>query len=80
MAALRARPLNDVAAELSAPLVEGVYDLSDLGDANEIFLTSAGQGVSIVTTFDFHRYTVPVGSIALRLREAFRQLTLQSDK
>ena len=64
----------ELAGELSLPLIEGVYDLSDLGDADEIFLTSAGQGVGIVTTFDFHRYTVPVGSVALRLREAFRQL------
>jgi branched-subunit amino acid aminotransferase/4-amino-4-deoxychorismate lyase len=66
----------ELAGKLSVPLVEGVYDLSDLGDAGEIFLTSAGHGVQIVTTFDFHRYTVPVGSVALRLREAFRQLTL----
>ena len=65
-----------LAGELSIPLVEGVYDLSQLGDADEIFLTSAGLGVAIVTTFDFHRYTVPVGSVALRLHEAFRQLTL----
>ena len=72
----RARVI-ELAAELSIPLVEAVYDLSDLGDADEIFLTSAGQGVGIVTTFDFHRYTVPVGSVALRMREAFRQLTLQ---
>jgi branched-subunit amino acid aminotransferase/4-amino-4-deoxychorismate lyase len=71
----------ELAGDLSIPLVEGVYDLSDLGDADEIFLTSAGHGVRIVTTFDFHRYTVPVGSVALRLREAFRQLTIQvSDK
>lgn len=70
----------ELAAKLSIPHVEGVYDLSDLGDADEIFLTSAGQGVAIVTTFDFHRYTVPAGSVALRLREAFRQLTIQSDK
>ena len=74
----RARVI-ELAADLSIPLVEGVYDLSDLGDADEIFLTSAGQGVGIVTTFDFHRYTVPVGSVALRMREAFRQLTLQAD-
>jgi 4-amino-4-deoxychorismate lyase len=74
----RARVI-ELASELSVPLVEGVYDLSDLGDADEIFLTSAGHGVGIVTTFDFHRYTVPVGSVALRLREAFRQLTLQLD-
>jgi 4-amino-4-deoxychorismate lyase len=69
--------IMELAGELSIPLVEGVYDLSDLGDAAEIFLTSSGLGVSIVTTFDFHRYTVPVGSVALRLREAFRQLTLE---
>jgi 4-amino-4-deoxychorismate lyase len=68
-----------LAAELSVPVIEGVYDLADLGDASEIFLTSSGQGVSIVTTFDFHRYTVAVGSIALRVREAFRQSTLQAD-
>jgi len=67
-----------LAAELSIPLIEGVYDLSHLGDADEIFITSSGIGVAIVTTFDFHRYTVPVGSIALRLHEAFRQLTLQA--
>jgi 4-amino-4-deoxychorismate lyase len=70
----------ELASALSIPLVEGVYELSDLGDADEIFLTSAGHGVGIVTTFDFHRYSVAVGSVALRLREAFRQLTLQSDR
>ena len=68
-----------LANELSVPHVEGVYELSQLGDADEIFLTSAGLGVAIVTTFDFHRYTVAVGSVALRLREAFRQLTLRAD-
>ncbi|MDX6695889.1 MAG: 4-amino-4-deoxychorismate lyase [Blastocatellia bacterium] len=68
----------ELAHELSIPTVEGVYDLSDLGDADEIFLTSAGLGVALVTTFDFHRYTVAVGSVALRLHEAFRQLTLRA--
>lgn len=68
-----------LANELSVPVVEGVAELSELGDADEIFLTSAGLGVEIVTTFDFHRYTVAVGSIALRLREAFRQLTMRGD-
>ncbi len=67
-----------LADELSVPTVEGVYDLSHLSDADEIFLTSAGLGVSLVTTFDFHRYTVAAGSVALRLREAFRQLTLRA--
>ncbi|HVG33063.1 MAG TPA: aminotransferase class IV [Pyrinomonadaceae bacterium] len=73
----RARVLA-LAGELSIPHVEGVYDLSHLSDADEIFLTSSGLGVAIVTTFDFHRYTVPVGSVALRLHEAFRQLTLHA--
>ncbi|MDQ3258380.1 MAG: aminotransferase class IV [Acidobacteriota bacterium] len=67
-------------AEASAvPHVEGVFDLAHLGDADEIFLTSTGVGVSLVTAFDFHRYTVPVGSVALRLREAFRQSTFRRD-
>lgn len=74
----RARVLS-LAGELSIPHVEGVYELSHLSDADEIFLTSSGLNVAIVTTFDFHRYTVPVGSIALLLREAFRQLTLQTE-
>lgn len=66
-----------LASELALPVVEGVYDLAHLGDADEIFLTSARHGVGLVTTYDFHRYTVPAGSVALRLREALRQLMLQ---
>ena len=68
-----------LAGELSLPHVEGVYEISHVADADEIFLTSAGLGVAIVTTFDFRRYTVPIASVALRLREAFRQLTLSAD-
>ena len=71
----RAR-IIELAEEMAVPLVEGVQDIHALADADEIFLTSAGLGVALVTTFDFHRYTVPVGSVALRLGEAFRQLTL----
>ena len=74
----RAR-LIELAADISTPYVEGVYDLAHLGDADEIFLTSAGLGVAIITTFDYRRYTVPVGSVALRLREAFRQQTLDKE-
>ena len=66
-----------LAAELSMPMIEGVYEIAQLSDADEIFLTSAGLGVGIVTTFDFHNYTVPVGNVALRLHEAFRQITLK---
>jgi branched-subunit amino acid aminotransferase/4-amino-4-deoxychorismate lyase len=64
-----------LAEELAFPLVEGTYDTSDLSDADEIFLTSATHGIGPVTTYDFHRYTVAAGSVVLRLREAFRQLT-----
>jgi 4-amino-4-deoxychorismate lyase len=71
----RARVM-ELAEELAVPVVEGAYSLHDLGDADEIFLTSSALGVEPVTAFDFHRYTVPAGSVVLRLREAFRQLTL----
>lgn len=67
-----------LAAELSIPIIEGAYEIAQLSDADEIFLTSAGLGVGIVTTFDFHHYTVPVGNVALRLHEAFRQITLRT--
>lgn len=72
----RARTIP-LAGEVSIPVVEGVYDLNDLGDAEEVFLTSAGLGVAPVTTYDFHRYAVNVGSVTTILREAFRQLTLR---
>ena len=56
------------------PLIEGVQELSDLTDADEIFLTSAGLGVAIVTTFDFRRYSVVAGSVSARLQSAFQEL------
>ena len=68
-----------LAEEIAVPVIEGVYELAHLNHADEIFLTSAGLGVAFVTTFDFHHYSVPVGSVALRLREALRQLTLQAE-
>src|SRR5438128_5323263 len=65
----------ELASKHFIPLVEGVYEMQDLTDADEIFLTSASLGVAIVTTFDFRTYSVPAGSVAVTLREAFRQLT-----
>jgi 4-amino-4-deoxychorismate lyase len=56
------------------PLIEGVHELADLTEADDIFLTSAGLGVAIVTTFDFRQYSVVEGSVAVRLRNAFREL------
>jgi 4-amino-4-deoxychorismate lyase len=65
----------DVAEKHFVPLVEGVYEMGDLVDADEIFLTSASLGLGIVTTFDFRRYSITAGSVAARLREAFQALT-----
>jgi Branched-chain amino acid aminotransferase/4-amino-4-deoxychorismate lyase len=56
------------------PVVEGVYELGDLVEAEEIFLTSANLGVAIVTTFDFRQYSVTTENVSSRLRKAFRNL------
>jgi branched-subunit amino acid aminotransferase/4-amino-4-deoxychorismate lyase len=74
----RARVL-ELAAELAVPVSEGAHTLHDLAEAEEVFLTSASLGVALVTTFDYRRYTVPVGSPALRLREAHRQSALDPE-
>jgi 4-amino-4-deoxychorismate lyase len=74
----RARVI-ELASELALPLSEGAHTLHDMADAEEVFLTSAALGVALVTAFDFRRYAVPVGSAALRLREAYRQLTLNPE-
>ncbi|HEV2763129.1 MAG TPA: aminotransferase class IV, partial [Pyrinomonadaceae bacterium] len=57
----------ELAGELAVPHVEGVSELSALADADEIFLTSSSLGLRLVTAFDFHRYSIPVGSVAVRL-------------
>ncbi|HEX8354510.1 MAG TPA: aminotransferase class IV [Pyrinomonadaceae bacterium] len=69
----------ELAEEMAVPVSEGAHTLHDMAEADEVFLTSAALGVALVTTFDYRRYTVPVGSPALRLREAYRQLTLNGD-
>ena len=63
-----------LAGEHFVPLIEGVYSMQDLTDADEIFLTSSGLGVALVSTFDFRSYAVSAGSAAAILREAFRQI------
>jgi 4-amino-4-deoxychorismate lyase len=59
------------------PVVEGVYELGALTEADEIFLTSASLGIGIVTTFDFRQYSVATGNVAARLRVTFEELTLR---
>ena len=64
----------ELAAKQFIPLIEGVYELADLTDAEEIFLTSASYGVAAVTTFDFRRYALGTGSIFGKLSAAFKDL------
>ena len=65
----------DVAAKHFIPVIEGSYELADLTEADEIFLTSASLGIAAVTTFDFRQYSQSAESITSRLRSAFQALT-----
>jgi len=58
------------------PLLEGNYEMNDLIDADEIFLTSSSLGVAPVTTFDFRRYSLE-GSLTKTIAQAFRKLASQ---
>jgi 4-amino-4-deoxychorismate lyase len=62
-----------LAGQQFIPVVEGAYELADLSDAEEIFLTSASLGVASVTTFDFHQYSPTRESIGARLSSAFQE-------
>ena len=62
-----------LAEEESIPIVEGIYELGDLTEADEIFLTSANLGVALVTTFDFRQYSITPESIGARLRKTFQK-------
>ena len=67
----------DIANKHFVPLVEGVYEMADLVDADEIFLTSSGIGVAPVTTFDFRRYAVEPESIINIIRQAFNNIIIE---
>jgi branched-subunit amino acid aminotransferase/4-amino-4-deoxychorismate lyase len=62
------------------PVVEGVYELGELVEADELFLTSANLGVAIVTTFDFRQYAVMADHLGARLKKAFRNLVRSDGK
>jgi aminodeoxychorismate lyase len=64
----------ELAGKQFIPVIEGVYELADLAEADEIFLTSASLGVAPVTTFDFRQYSVCATNIAVRLSDAFKRL------
>jgi 4-amino-4-deoxychorismate lyase len=77
MAGITRAAIIELAGKQFIPVIEGVYELADLTDADEIFLTSASLAVAQVTTFDFRRYSVSTGNICARLSDAFRELTSQ---
>ena len=62
----------DIAGKHFMPVLEGIYEMADLTDADEIFLTSSSFGVAPVTTFDFRRYAP--GSLTEILRQDFANL------
>jgi 4-amino-4-deoxychorismate lyase len=68
----------ELASRQFIPVIEGVYELGDLTEADEIFLTSSSLGVALVTTFDFRRYSVTTSTVCARLSQAFKELASQS--
>ncbi|MEP6571015.1 MAG: aminotransferase class IV [Acidobacteriota bacterium] len=68
----------ELAGKQFIPVVEGVYELADLADADEIFLTSTSIGVAQVTTFDFRRYAMTAGTTCARITDSFKALVSQS--
>jgi aminodeoxychorismate lyase len=77
MAGITRATVIELADRQFVPVIEGVYELSDLGEADEIFLTSASVGVSLVTTYDFRQYSVAGGNICARLSDALKDLASQ---
>lgn len=75
MAGVTRECVIDIAGKHFLPLLEGVYEMGDLTDADEIFLTSSGLGVAPVTTFDFRRYAIEPGSVTAVIAQAFAKLT-----
>ncbi len=66
-----------LAGKHSIPLVEGVYELADLTEADEIFLTSSSLGAAIVTTFDFRQYSVATAGVAGRIMKIYQNLVAE---
>jgi branched-subunit amino acid aminotransferase/4-amino-4-deoxychorismate lyase len=67
----------ELAEKQFIPVIEGIYELADLVDADEIFLTSASLGIALVTTFDFRQYSFGNSNIYARLSDAFKDLISQ---
>ena len=75
MAGITRECVIDIAGKHFIPLLEGVYEMADLTDADEIFLTSSSVGVAPVTTFDFRRYAMEPSNVTAIIASAFTKLT-----
>jgi len=64
----------EIANKRFIPLLEGIYEMTDLTDADEIFLASSSLGVAPVTTFDFRRYAVEPGSLTSIVKQGLQDL------
>ena len=69
----------ELAEKQFIPVIEGVYELADLAESDEIFITSASYGLALVNTFDFRQYSIGTGSVGSRLSDAFKELTSQKE-
>jgi branched-subunit amino acid aminotransferase/4-amino-4-deoxychorismate lyase len=78
MAGITRGAVIELAAKQFIPVIEGVYELADLAEADEIFLTSASLGVAFVNTFDFRQYSIAAGNVCARLSDAFKDLASQA--
>lgn len=67
------------AAKSFIPVVEGVYEMADLTEADEIFLTSASLGVRLVTTFDFRQYSANLAGVSDKLQREYQALILAAE-
>lgn len=67
----------ELAGKQFIPVIEDIYELGALTEADEIFLTSASLGVALVTTFDFRQYSGAEANICRRVSDALKGLISQ---
>lgn len=78
LAGITRAALIELAGKHFIPVIEGIHELADLTEADEIFLTSASLGLAIVTTFDFRQYSITESSLSLRLRGLFQEFIAEN--
>jgi 4-amino-4-deoxychorismate lyase len=64
----------ELASKQFIPVIEGVFELSDLAEADEVFLTSASLGLAFVNSFDFRQYSKSTANTSARLSDALKDL------